>query len=155
MAGWGQGLGTATVVSSLPDEERPILTKPLVLTPGERIMEAGRMIESTLPVCSSGVSLFSCWSSFCLSGEDDVELELELPLDSEWDGDGDLSLAEDPDFVWAFSQSYLNNPHNAPVPTRTISGTLTQWPFSPTLTGLRAPEVVSGGGGGLGGWAIC
>ena len=26
MAGWGQGLGTATVVTSLPDEERPILT---------------------------------------------------------------------------------------------------------------------------------
>ena len=32
MAGWGQGLGTATVVSSLPDEERTVLTKPLVLT---------------------------------------------------------------------------------------------------------------------------
>ena len=50
MAGWGQGLGTATVVSSLPDEERSILTKPLVLTPGERIMEAGKMIDSALPV---------------------------------------------------------------------------------------------------------
>ena len=50
MAGWGQGLGTATVVSSLPDEERTVLTKPLVLTPGERIMEAGRAIDSTLPV---------------------------------------------------------------------------------------------------------
>ena len=50
MAGWGQGLGTATVVSSVPDEERPILTKPLILSPGERIMEAGRRIESTLPV---------------------------------------------------------------------------------------------------------
>ena len=50
MAGWGQGLGTATVVSSLPDEQRPILTKPLILSPGERIMEAGRSIESTLPV---------------------------------------------------------------------------------------------------------
>ena len=50
MAGWGQGLGTATVVSSLPDEERVVSTKPLVLTPGERIMEAGKAIDSTLPV---------------------------------------------------------------------------------------------------------
>ena len=50
MAGWGQGLGTATVVSSIPDEERPLLTKPLILSPGERIMEAGKRIESTLPV---------------------------------------------------------------------------------------------------------
>ena len=50
MAGWGQGLGTATVVSSIPDEERPVLTKPLILSPEERIMEAGRLIESTLPV---------------------------------------------------------------------------------------------------------
>ena len=50
MAGWDQGLGTATVVSSLPDEERTVLTKPLILTPGERIMEAGKAIDSTLPV---------------------------------------------------------------------------------------------------------
>ena len=50
MAGWGQGLGTATVASSLPDEDRPVLAKPLILAPGERIMEAGRLIESTLPV---------------------------------------------------------------------------------------------------------
>ena len=50
MAGWGQGLGATTVVSSLPDEERPVLNKPLILSPGERIMEAGRLIESTLPV---------------------------------------------------------------------------------------------------------
>ena len=50
MAGWGQGLGTATVISSLTDEERPVLTKPLILSPEERIMEAGRLIESTLPV---------------------------------------------------------------------------------------------------------
>ena len=40
------------------------------------------------------------------------------------------------------------NPINTPAPTRTISGTLSQWPFSPRLTGLRAPEVVSGEGGG-------
>ena len=50
MAGWGQGLGTATVASSLPDEERPVLTKPLILNPDERIMDAGRLIESTLPI---------------------------------------------------------------------------------------------------------
>ena len=50
MAGWDQGLGTATVVSSLPDEERTVLTKPLILTPGERVMEAGKAIDSTLPV---------------------------------------------------------------------------------------------------------
>ena len=50
MAGWGQGLGTATVASSLPDEERLVLTKPLILTPDERIMDAGRSIESTLPI---------------------------------------------------------------------------------------------------------
>ena len=50
MAGWGQGLGTATVISSIPDEERPVLTKPLILSPEERIMEEGRLIESTLPV---------------------------------------------------------------------------------------------------------
>ena len=37
-------------MSSIPDEERPVLTKPLILSPGERIMEAGRLIESTLPV---------------------------------------------------------------------------------------------------------
>ena len=50
MAGWDQGLGTATVVSSLPDEERTVLTKPLILTPGKRIMQAGKAIDSTLPV---------------------------------------------------------------------------------------------------------
>ena len=50
MAGWGQGLGTATVVSSIPDEDRPALTKPLILSPGERIMAAGKLIDSTLPV---------------------------------------------------------------------------------------------------------
>ena len=50
MAGWGQGLGATTVVSSLPDEEQPVLTKPLILSPGERVMEAGKLIESTLPV---------------------------------------------------------------------------------------------------------
>ena len=41
---WPVGLkvwGTATVMSSVPDEERPILTKPLILSPGERIMEGG------------------------------------------------------------------------------------------------------------------
>ena len=54
MAGWGQGLGTATVISSIPDEERPVLTKPLILSPEERIMEAGRLIESTLPVQYEG-----------------------------------------------------------------------------------------------------
>ena len=48
MAGWGQGLGTATVASSLPDEERPVLTKPLILNSDERIMDAGRSIDSTL-----------------------------------------------------------------------------------------------------------
>ena len=50
MAGWGQGLGTATMASSLPDEERPVLTKPLILNPDESIMEAGRLIDSTLPI---------------------------------------------------------------------------------------------------------
>ena len=50
MAGWDQGLGTATVVSSVPDEEKTVLTRPLILTPGEKIMEAGRAIDSTLPV---------------------------------------------------------------------------------------------------------
>ena len=50
MAGWGQGLGTATIASSLPDEERPVLTKPLILNPDERIMDAGRLIDSTLPI---------------------------------------------------------------------------------------------------------
>ena len=50
MAGWGQGLGTATMASSLPDEERPILTKPLILNADERIMDAGRSIDSTLPI---------------------------------------------------------------------------------------------------------
>ena len=50
MAGWGQGLGTATMASSLPDEERPVLTKPLILNSDESIMEAGRLIDSTLPI---------------------------------------------------------------------------------------------------------
>ena len=50
MAAWGQGLGTATIASSLPDEERPLLTKPLILNPDERIMDAGRLIDSTLPI---------------------------------------------------------------------------------------------------------
>ena len=50
MAGWGQGLGTATVASSLPDEERPVLTKPLFLASDEKIMDAGRSIDSTLPI---------------------------------------------------------------------------------------------------------
>ena len=52
------------------------------------------------------------------------------------------------------TQLSLATPNSAPAPTRTISGTLGQWPF-PRLTGPRAPEVVSDGGGGLGGWAVC
>ena len=50
MAGWGQGLGTAIMASSLPDEERPVLTKPLILNSDERIMDAGRSIDSALPI---------------------------------------------------------------------------------------------------------
>ena len=53
-----------------------------------------------------------------------------------------------------YHPTYASNPHNAPAPTRTISGTLSQWPFSPRLTGQRAPDVVSGGGRGLGGWVV-
>ena len=43
-------MGTATVASSLPDEERPVLTKPLILNPDEKVMDAGRSIDSTLPI---------------------------------------------------------------------------------------------------------
>ena len=53
-----------------------------------------------------------------------------------------------------YHPTYASNPHNAPAPTRTISGTLSQWPFSRRLTGLRAPELVSGGGGCLGGSVV-
>ena len=48
MEGWGQGLGTVT--SSLPDEEQPVLTKPLILNTDEKIMQRGQSIDSTLPI---------------------------------------------------------------------------------------------------------
>ena len=48
MLGWAQGLGTVT--SSLPDEEQPVLTKPLILNTDEKIMEKGQSIDSTLPI---------------------------------------------------------------------------------------------------------
>ena len=43
-----EGLGTVT--SSLPDEEQPVLTKPLILNTDEKIMEKGQSIDSTLPI---------------------------------------------------------------------------------------------------------
>ena len=46
--GWAQGLGTVT--SSLPDEEQPVLSRPLILNTGEKIMEKGQEIDSTLPI---------------------------------------------------------------------------------------------------------
>ena len=48
MLGWAQGLGTVT--SSLPDEEQPVLTKPLILNTNEKVMEKGQLIDSTLPI---------------------------------------------------------------------------------------------------------
>ena len=48
MLGWAQGLGT--VASSLPDEEQPVLTKPLTLNTDEKVMEKSQSIDSTLPI---------------------------------------------------------------------------------------------------------
>ena len=47
MAQWAQGLGAPT--ASTADMEQPVLTGPLTLTTNERIMEAGQLIDSTLP----------------------------------------------------------------------------------------------------------
>ena len=47
MAGWAQGLSAPT--ASIADFEQPVLTKPLVLATNEKVMEAGRLIDSTLP----------------------------------------------------------------------------------------------------------
>ena len=47
MAQWAQGLGAPT--ASTADMEQPVLTKPLTLTTNEKVMEAGQLIDSTLP----------------------------------------------------------------------------------------------------------
>ena len=47
MAGWAQGLGAPT--ASIADAEQPVLTRPLILSTNEKVMEAGRLIDSTLP----------------------------------------------------------------------------------------------------------
>ena len=47
MAGWAQGLSAPT--ASIADLEQPVLTKPLILNTSEKVMEAGRLIDSTLP----------------------------------------------------------------------------------------------------------
>ena len=48
MAGWAQGLGATT--ASIADMDQPVLTKPLILNTNEKIMEAGQLIDSTLPI---------------------------------------------------------------------------------------------------------
>ena len=48
MAGWAQGLSVPT--ASIADFEQPVFTKPLVLDTSEKVMEAGRLIDSTLPL---------------------------------------------------------------------------------------------------------
>ena len=47
MAQWGQGLGAPT--ASTADLEQPVLTRPLILETNEKVMEAGQLIDSTLP----------------------------------------------------------------------------------------------------------
>ena len=47
MAGWAQGLGAPT--ASRADTEQPVLTRPLILSTNEKVMEAGQLIDSTLP----------------------------------------------------------------------------------------------------------
>ena len=47
MAGWAQGLSAPT--ASIAEMEQPVLTKPLVLNTSEKVMEPGRLIDSTLP----------------------------------------------------------------------------------------------------------
>ena len=47
MAQWAQGLGAPT--ASTADMEQPVLTKPLALITSEKVMEAGQLIDSTLP----------------------------------------------------------------------------------------------------------
>ena len=48
MAQWAQGLGAPT--ASTADLEQPVLTRPLVLETNEKVMEAGQLIDSTLPL---------------------------------------------------------------------------------------------------------
>ena len=48
MAQWAQGLSART--ASIADVEQPVLSKPLILTPHERVMEAGQAIDSSLPI---------------------------------------------------------------------------------------------------------
>ena len=47
MAQWAQGLSAPT--ASIAETEQPVLSKPLILAPQERVMEAGQAIDSTLP----------------------------------------------------------------------------------------------------------
>ena len=47
MAQWAQGLGAPTASSA--DVEQPVLSKPLILIANEKVMEAGQLIDSTLP----------------------------------------------------------------------------------------------------------
>ena len=47
IAGWAQGLSAPT--ASIAETEQPVLTKPLILNTSEKVMEAGRLIDSTLP----------------------------------------------------------------------------------------------------------
>ena len=47
MAKWAHGLSAPT--ASIADVEQPVLSKPLILTPEEQVMDAGRAIDSTLP----------------------------------------------------------------------------------------------------------
>ena len=47
MAQWAQGLAAPT--ASIADAEQPVLTRPLLLRPKEKITEVGQAIDSSLP----------------------------------------------------------------------------------------------------------
>ena len=53
----GEKFGYSNCAWFSPDEERPVLTKPLILNSDESSMDAGRSIDSTLPIDMMSVIL--------------------------------------------------------------------------------------------------